>query len=191
MNETHYRSRKCKWLFLRQLCLRDCAFHSRSRVEAGGEILAILVCLLVCYTPLASSNFRSEKASMVRAARLGVVAVENLPPWRAHQLPHPWHTTLPSFVRVNRMGHPAMPRDSPSATRGVARAQQAAPLRTALTDRRSPSFVRVNKLRPTNQFHSRRVASLLEVGKQRPYERRGRASGFSWSLSHCMGFWLM
>ncbi|MGB6820730.1 MAG: hypothetical protein WBE21_01525 [Candidatus Acidiferrales bacterium] len=41
--------------------------------------------------------------------------------------------TLPGVAAVpleTMMGHPAMPRDSPSATRGVARAQQAAPLRT-------------------------------------------------------------
>lgn len=85
INETHYRSRKYKWLFLRQLCLRDCAFDYQSRFEAERETWPIFGCLLVCYTPLASSNFRSKKASMVRAARLVVVTVENLPSRRVHR----------------------------------------------------------------------------------------------------------
>src|SRR6185437_6520965 len=47
-------SRKWKWYILRELRLRDCACHLRSRIGVFGGFLAALTCLLVCRTALAS-----------------------------------------------------------------------------------------------------------------------------------------
>ena len=75
-NETHYRSRKWKPHIVKQLCLRDCACHYRSRFGIFGEFLAGLRCPLACCTALASSNFRSENVSTMLRAGIDVTTVE-------------------------------------------------------------------------------------------------------------------
>ena len=73
-NEIHYRSRKWKWHIVKQLRLRDCECHYRSRIGVFAEFLGVLRWLLTCGMGRAS-NFRSENVSTMLGAGLDVVAV--------------------------------------------------------------------------------------------------------------------
>ena len=94
--ETHYRSRKWKWHILRELRLRDCASHYRSRLGVFGLFSAVLgrflpvvpkSCPRSCHCSGRRSGhcsghrsvhriFALHDANTPRGAAIGVAAVE-------------------------------------------------------------------------------------------------------------------